>query len=45
MEIKSFKIKSFKWGEDTIDHIANHGISPEEIEEVAFQNFPYILYP
>jgi len=36
------EIKSFKWDEDTIDHIANHGISPEEIEEVAFQNLPYI---
>lgn len=36
------EIKSFRWDEDIIVHIANHGVSPEEVEEVAFENFPYI---
>jgi hypothetical protein len=36
------EIELFEWDEDTIVHIANHGISPEEIEEVAFENLPYI---
>ena len=35
------EINSFKWDEDTIAHIANQGISPEEIEEVAFEDLPY----
>jgi uncharacterized DUF497 family protein len=36
------EINSFKWDEDTIVHIANHAVSPEEVEEVAFENLPYI---
>ena len=36
------KIFLFRWDEDTIDHIANHGITPEEVEEVAFEGRPYI---
>ena len=36
------EIELFEWDEDTIVHIANHGISPEEIEEDAFENLPYI---
>jgi len=36
------EINSFKWDEDTIVHIANHGVSPEEVEEVAFENVPSI---
>ncbi len=36
------EIKSFRWDEDIIVHIANHGVSPEEVEEVAFENLPYI---
>ena len=30
------EIRSFRWDEDTIDHIANHGVRPDEVEEVAF---------
>ena len=29
-------ISSIKWTEDSIDHIANHGVTPKEIEEVCF---------
>jgi uncharacterized DUF497 family protein len=36
------EINSFKWDEDSIVHIANHGVSPEEVEEVAFEDLPYI---
>ncbi|HCC68953.1 MAG TPA: hypothetical protein DEP99_03600 [Nitrospiraceae bacterium] len=36
------EIRSFKWDAETIDHIANHGVSPDEIEEVAFEDYPYI---
>ena len=36
------EIRSFKWDEDTIDHIANHGVRPDEVEEVAFEDYPYI---
>jgi uncharacterized DUF497 family protein len=30
------RIYEFVWPEDRIDHIAEHGISPEEVEEVCF---------
>jgi uncharacterized protein len=30
------KIHELIWPEDRIDHIARHGVSPEEIEEVCF---------
>ncbi len=36
------EIRSFKWDEETIDHIANHNVTPEEVEEVAFDGSPYI---
>lgn len=36
------EIRSFKWDEDTIDHIANHNVTPDEVEEVAFEGSPYI---
>ena len=29
-------ISSIKWTEDSIDHIANHGVTPKEVEEVCF---------
>jgi len=38
----SVEIRSFKWDEDTIDHIANHGVTPDEVEEVAFEGSPHI---
>ena len=36
------EIRSFKWDEDNIFHIAYHKVTPEEIEEVAFDGSPYI---
>lgn len=36
------EIRSFKWDEDTIDHIGNHGVRPDEVEEVAFEDYPYV---
>jgi uncharacterized protein len=36
------EIRSFSWDEDVIDHIAHHGVDPDEVEEVAFENAPYI---
>ncbi len=32
----------FRWDEDTIEHLANHGIPPEEVEDVAFEGSPSI---
>lgn len=36
------KINYFGWNKNTIDHLARHGVTPEEVEEVAFNNSPYI---
>lgn len=36
------EISSFKWSEDNIYHIANHDVTPYEVEEVAFEGSPYI---
>lgn len=30
------KIEVFLWPEDRIEHIAGHGITPDEVEEVCF---------
>lgn len=30
------------WTEDNIYHIAKHGVTPYEVEEVAFEGAPYI---
>ena len=30
------KIREFVWPKDRVDHIAGHGIAPEEVEEVCF---------
>ena len=36
------EIKSFRWDINTIEHIANHSVSPDEVEEVTFDDEPYI---
>ena len=36
------KIHELIWPEDRIDHIARHGITPQEVEEVCFSR-PLIL--
>jgi len=30
------KVCEFVWSDDRIEHIANHGVSPEEVEDVCF---------
>lgn len=30
------KIHEFLWPEDRVEHIARHGVEPEEVEEVCF---------
>ena len=37
------KIKDIYWDEDTILHIAKHGVDPKEVEEVCFEAKPFIL--
>jgi len=35
-------ITEFEWDEDNIEHIARHRVTPEDVEEVAFDDEPYI---
>jgi len=39
------KIKKISWDQETVDHISNHSVSPEEVEEVLFNdlNSPLIM--
>ena len=37
------KINNIVWDENTIYHIARHGVEPIEVEEVGFENNPFIL--
>ena len=36
------KIADFEWDEDNINHIARHGVSPEEVEEACYDE-PFVL--
>jgi hypothetical protein len=36
------EIKSFRWDVNTIEHIANHSVRPDEVEEVAFEDDPHV---
>ena len=36
------EIKEFEWNENNIEHIARHGVSPDEVEDVAFDDEPWI---
>jgi uncharacterized DUF497 family protein len=36
------EIKEFEWNENNMDHIARHGVSPDEVEDVAFDDEPWI---
>ena len=33
------KIQNISWDQETVDHIANHGVSPEEVEQVLFNDY------
>ena len=39
------KIQNITWNQETVDHIANHGVSPEEVEQVLFndEDVPIIM--
>jgi len=39
------KIERISWDQETVDHISNHSVSPEEVEEVLFNdaNSPLIM--
>ena len=36
------EITDFEWDDDNIEHIAKHGISPDEVEGVAFDDEPWV---
>ena len=36
------EIKEFEWNENNIEHIARHRVSPDEVEDVAFDDEPWI---
>ena len=40
------KIKNISWDQETVDHIANHSVSPEEVEDVLFNDMtsPLIMH-
>jgi len=39
------KIEKISWDQETADHISNHSVSPEEVEEVLFNDtdLPFIM--
>jgi uncharacterized DUF497 family protein len=39
---ESMEISDFDWDFDNIHHILRHNVSPEEVEEVAFDDDPWI---
>jgi len=32
------KIERISWDQETVDHISNHSVTPEEVEEVLFSD-------
>ena len=36
------EIREFEWDDINIEHIARHGVFPDEIEDVAFDDDPWI---
>jgi uncharacterized DUF497 family protein len=41
-KIAAVRIHELVWAEDRVDHIARHGVAPEEVEQVCFGN-PLVL--
>lgn len=37
------RINRIDWPDDTVLHIARHGVEPDEIEEVCFEGKPFIF--
>ena len=36
------EIREFEWDDNNIEHIARHGVFPDEVEDVAFDDAPWI---
>ena len=36
------EIREFEWNDTHIEHIAEHNVSPDEVEDVAFDDEPWI---
>jgi len=36
------EIRQFEWDDNNIEHIARHGVFPDEVEDVAFDDNPWI---
>jgi len=36
------EIREFEWDDNSIVHIARHGVFPDEVEDVAFDDDPWI---
>ena len=36
------EIREFEWDDNNIEHIARHGVFPDEVEGVAFDDDPWI---
>ena len=36
------QIVDFEWDEDNIEHIARHGVNPEEVEDACYDK-PYVM--
>lgn len=36
------EIREFEWDDHNIDHIARHRVSPDEVEDVAFDDDPWV---
>ena len=36
------EISEFEWDDNNIEHIARHQVSPDEVEDVAFDDEPWI---
>jgi uncharacterized DUF497 family protein len=36
------KITEFEWDDDNVGHVARHRVSPDEIEDVAFDDDPWV---
>lgn len=36
------EIREFEWDDHNIDHIATHRVSPDEVEDVAFDDDPWV---
>ena len=37
------KISEIIWVDDTIAHIARHGVTPQEVEDICFEEYPFTL--